>query len=184
MKGNATITVYPTIYSGVIQPIFQNPVRKVIEIDGSATVDFDVTRELGLDDEYERTVIVDVIIEEALTSRRQNNSAEVHIHKYDHRMELVKTSDYYKPGLVYVAYVKVTNHDGSPIAKDRRDVKIRYGFSRVDEIYAEERHLLDKNGVITLELNTPIKYNKETALRIEVKPSQRRPSLLTWFFSG
>lgn len=103
--GNATITVYPTIYSGVIQPIFQNPIRKVIRIDGSATVSFDVAKELKLDDEYERTVIVDVTVEEALTGRRQNNSVEVHIHKYDYKMDLVKTADYYKPGLKYVAFV-------------------------------------------------------------------------------
>lgn len=168
VKGDATVTVYPTIYSGVIQPIFQNPTRKVISIDGSATVDFDITKELRLDDEYERTVVIDVTIEEALTSRRQNNSIEVHIHKYDYKMELVKTADYYKPGLKYVAYVKVTNHDGSPIAKDRRAVTIRYGFSRVDEVYTEERHVLDKNGVIILELDTPRNSTNETALRIEV----------------
>lgn len=152
----------------MIQPIFQNPIRKVIPIDGSASIDFDIAKELRLDDEYERTVVIDVTIEEALTSRRQNNSVEVHIHKYDYKMELVKTADYYKPGLKYVAYVKVTNHDGSPIAKDKRSVTVRYGFSRVDEIYIEERHVLDKNGVITLDIQTPRNSTNETALRIEV----------------
>lgn len=83
-------------------------------------------------------------------------------------MELVKTADYYKPGLKYVAYVKVTNHDGSPIAKDRRAVTIHYGFSRVDEIYVEERHILDKNGVVILEIDTPRNSTNETALRIQV----------------
>lgn len=140
----------------------------MVPIDGSATVDFDVAKELRLDDEYERTVVIDVTIEEALTGRRQNNSVEVHIHKYDYKMELVKTADYFKPGLKYVAYVKVTNHDGSQIAKDKREVKIRFGFSRVDEIYVEERRILDKNGVIVLELDTPRNSTNETALRIEV----------------
>lgn len=168
VNGDATVTVYPTIYSGVIQPIFETPIRKVIPINGSASVNFDIAKELRLDDEYERTVVIDVTIEEALTGRRQNNSIEVHIHKYDYKMELVKTADYYKPGLKYVAYVKVSNHDGSVIAKDRRSVTIRYGFSRVDEIYAEERHILDKNGVLALEMETPRNSTNETALRIEV----------------
>lgn len=168
VKGTATVTAYPTIYSGVIQPIFQNPVRKVLPIDGSATVDFDIDKELNLSDEYERLVVIDVIIEEALTGRRQNNSADVHIHKYDYRMDLVKTADYYKPGLKYTAYVKVTNHDGTPISNDRKQVTVRYGFSRVDEIYVEEKHQLDKNGIFALEINTPRKYTNETALRIEV----------------
>lgn len=105
VRGNATVTVYPTIYSGVIQPIFQNPIRKVVSIEGSATVEFDIANELKLSDEYERAVIIDVIIEEGLTGRRQNNSMEVHIHKYDYKMEIIKTADYYKPGLKYTAYV-------------------------------------------------------------------------------
>lgn len=105
VKGDATITVYPTIYSDVIQPFLSNHVRKVIPIDGTATVNFDIDKELNLNDEYERRVVVDVVIEEALTGRRQNSSVEVQIHKYDYQMELIKTADYYKPGLPYVAYV-------------------------------------------------------------------------------
>lgn len=99
--------MYPTIRSGVIQPIFQNPIRKVLPIDGSVTVEFDITKDLRLSDEYERTVIVDVIIEEALTGRRQNNSVEINIHKYDYKMELIKTAAYYKPGLKYSAFVSI-----------------------------------------------------------------------------
>lgn len=105
MEGEATITVYPTIYSGVIQPIFQNPIRKVIDIDGTATVEFNIEKDLGLNDEYERTVVVDVTVEELPTGRRQNNSVEVMIHKYDYQMYVIKTADYFKPGLPYVAYV-------------------------------------------------------------------------------
>lgn len=107
VKGDATVTVYPTIFSGVIQPIFQNPVRKVLPIEGALTVNFDIEKELQLSDEYERTVIVDVRIEEALTGRIQNNSVEVQLHKYDYKVEIVKTADYYKPGLKYVAYVRI-----------------------------------------------------------------------------
>lgn len=105
MVGEATVTAYPTIYSGVIQPIYQTPIRKVVKIDGSALVEFDIEKDLRLNDEYERVVIVDVTIEEAHTGRRQNNSAHVHIHKYRYKMDLIKTADYFKPGLSYVAYV-------------------------------------------------------------------------------
>lgn len=105
MTGEATITAYPTIYSGVIQPIYQTPIRKVVKIDGTTVVEFDIEKELRLNDEYERVVIVDVTVEEFLTGRRQNNSAEVHIHKYKYKMDLIKTADYFKPGLTYAAYV-------------------------------------------------------------------------------
>lgn len=111
VMGDATVTVYPTIYSGVIQPIFQNPIRKVLPIDGSVTVNFDIEKELKLNDEYERNVIIDVRIEEAFTGRRQNNSVEIQLHKYDYKVELVKTADYYKPGLKYTAYVSKKNEN-------------------------------------------------------------------------
>lgn len=169
VKGDATVTVYPTIHSGVIQPIFQTPIRKVIPIEGSATVDFDITNELKLGDEYERTVIIDVTIEEALTGRRQNNSVEVYLHKYEYSMEIIKTGDYYKPGLKYTAYVKVSNQDGSPLRADRNTVKVRHGYSRVNEVYQEASYQLDKNGVIKLVLFTPSQYSNETALRIEAE---------------
>ncbi|XP_030765290.1 CD109 antigen [Sitophilus oryzae] len=169
VSGEATITVYPTIYSGVIQPIFQNPIRKVIKIDGATRVDFDIENELGLNDEYERTVIVDVTIEEAPTGRRQNNSVEAHIHKYKYKMDLIKTADYFQPGLKYTAYVKVSNHDGTPLRDDERDVVIRHGYSRRDEIYEEKTQRLDKNGVLKLEYATPSDVTNTTALRIEAE---------------
>lgn len=46
MKGEATITAYPDIFSGVIQPIFQQPVRKVVPINGKVTIDFGILSEL------------------------------------------------------------------------------------------------------------------------------------------
>ncbi|KAL1497123.1 hypothetical protein ABEB36_008133 [Hypothenemus hampei] len=169
VRGEATVTAYPTIYSGVIQPIYQNPIRKVVKIDGSTVVDFDIEKDLRLNDEYERVVIVDVTIEEFLTGRRQNNSAQVHIHKYKYKMDLIKTADYFKPGLTYVAYVKVANHDGSPLGKEERDVVIRHGYSRQDEIYEEKTQRLDKNGILKLEYSTPSDITNTTALRIEAE---------------
>ncbi|CAG9766032.1 unnamed protein product [Ceutorhynchus assimilis] len=167
--GEATITAYPTIYSGVIQPIYQNPIRKVVKIDGSTLVEFDIEKDLRLNDEYERLVIVDVTIEEFLTGRRQNNSAEVYVHKYKYKMDLIKTADYFKPGLTYVAYVKVANHDGTPLRDEERDVTIKHGYSRQDEIYEEKTHRLDKNGIFILEYNTPTDVTNTTALRIEAE---------------
>lgn len=105
VKGEATITCYPTIYSGVIQPLYQNPIRKVIQLDGKATAEFDLVGELQLTDEYERTVVIDATVEESLTGRRQNSSTQVQIHKYKYKMELIKTSEYFKPQLKYTAFV-------------------------------------------------------------------------------
>lgn len=89
----------------MLQPIFQAPIRKVVPIDGKVTVDFDIASELRLTDEYERPIELEVAVEEALTGRRQNVSMQMTLHKHKYTMELIKTSDYYKPGLKYTAFV-------------------------------------------------------------------------------
>ena len=60
---------------------------------------------LRLMDEYTRPVEIEVAVEESLTGRRQNTSAQVMLHKYKYNMELIKTSEHYKPGLKYTAFV-------------------------------------------------------------------------------
>jgi CD109 antigen len=60
-----------------------------------------------LGQEYDRSIQIDVTVEEALTGRRQNTSIEVMMHKYKYKMELIKTSDFLKPGLKYTAFVSV-----------------------------------------------------------------------------
>lgn len=60
-----------------------------------------------LNEEYERPVMIDVVVEEALTSRRQNTSTQITLHKHRYTMELIKTSDYFKPGLKYTTFVSI-----------------------------------------------------------------------------
>ncbi|XP_060518644.1 CD109 antigen-like isoform X2 [Cylas formicarius] len=82
-------------------------------------------------------------------------------------MEIIKTSDYFKPGFKYEVYIKVSNHDGTVIKPDQREVTVRHGFSRADEVYATNIHKIDDNGIIKLEYLTPINVTNTTALRIE-----------------
>lgn len=62
----------------------------------------------------------------------------------------------------------MTNHDGTPLGNEERDVVIRHGYSRQDEVYDEKTHRLDKNGILKLEYSTPVNVTNTTALRIEV----------------
>lgn len=48
-------------------------------------------------------------------------------------------------------------------------MKIRHGYSRVDEVYVEETHRIDKNGLVKLELYPPKNYTNDTALRIDAE---------------
>ncbi|XP_076646328.1 thioester-containing protein 1 allele R1 isoform X2 [Halictus rubicundus] len=168
VKGEATITVYPDIFSGVIQPIYQQPVRKVIPIDGKVVVDFDIESELRLSDEYERPVVIDVAVEESLTGRRQNTSMQVTLHKHKYTVELIKTSEYYKPGLKYTAFVKLTYHDGTPVQDNKNPITIMYGYTYNQSAYSIINRMLDKNGMVQLDFYPP-KANDNTSFPLNIQ---------------
>ncbi|EZA52046.1 hypothetical protein X777_09067 [Ooceraea biroi] len=170
VKGEATITAYPDIFSGVIQPIFQQPVRKVVPIDGKITVDFDILTELRLTDEYERPIMIDAVVEEELTTRRQNTSVQVTLHKHKYTMELIKSSEYFKPGLKYTAFIKMTYHDGSPVQDTKNPVLIAYGYTYNQSAYSNITRMLDKNGMVQLDFYPPrAKDNISFPLNIEAQ---------------
>ncbi|KAG6796738.1 antigen [Apis mellifera caucasica] len=171
VKGEATITAYPDIFSGVIQPIYQQPVRKVIPINGKVIVDFDIYNELKLTDEYERPVMLDVTVEESLTGRRQNTSTHITLHKNKYTMDLIKTSEYYKPGLKYTAFIKITYHDGTPVRDNKNPVIIKYGYSYDNQsIYTNITGMLDENGMVKLDFYPPkTNHNISYPLNIEAQ---------------
>lgn len=50
--------------------------------------------------------MIDVAVEESLTGRRQNTSMQITLHKHKYTMDLIKSSEYYKQGLKYTAFVR------------------------------------------------------------------------------
>ncbi|XP_051162280.1 CD109 antigen isoform X2 [Leptopilina boulardi] len=165
VKGEATITAYPDIISSVLQPLYQ-PVRKVVDIDGKASVDFDIYKELRLkDDDYFRPVKIEVAVEEALTGRRQNTSTQIFLHKHRYSMELVQQSGYYKPGLKYTTFIKVSSHDGSPVQDSKTPLQISSTYDNVE--FKNFTKLLDQNGMAELEFYPP--NNASESLKIEAK---------------
>lgn len=56
-------------------------------------------------DDFERDIRFDVTVIEGLTERKQNTSSLLTLYKYKYKMELIKTSDSFKPGLKYTAFV-------------------------------------------------------------------------------
>ncbi|XP_076182302.1 CD109 antigen isoform X2 [Ptiloglossa arizonensis] len=170
VKGEVTVTAYPDIFSGVIQPIYQQPVRKVLPIDGKVTVDFDILSELKLTDDYERPVMIDVAVEESLTGRRQNTSMQITLHKYKYTMDLIKTSEYYKPSLKYTVFIKLTYHDGSPVRDKKNPVMIMYGYTYNQSAYTSITGMLDDNGMVQLDFYPPrSKDNISLPLTIEAQ---------------
>uniref|UniRef100_A0A1B6EFY6 TEP1-F n=1 Tax=Clastoptera arizonana TaxID=38151 RepID=A0A1B6EFY6_9HEMI len=161
VKGEATVSVHPNYFSGVIQPIFQAPIRKVVKIDGKANVEIDIVKELKLTDEYERMIQFDVAVEEALTGRRQNVTVQTMLHKHKYKMDLIKTSEHFKPGLKYTAYIKVSHHDGTPVQDKTNPVTVRQGFSYNSEEYTATQYKLNADGMIEL-VYYPPRHNVTT----------------------
>ena len=59
----------------------------------------------SLTEDYERELVFDVIVTEALTGRAQNASASTTLHRHKYTLQLVKTAENFKPGLKYTAFV-------------------------------------------------------------------------------
>ncbi|XP_077291239.1 CD109 antigen-like isoform X2 [Arctopsyche grandis] len=127
--GELTLSVYPVFFSGVIQPIFQAPVRKVMQIDGYTDVEFKIKDELGLTEVEgnERSIIVEAAIEETLTGRRHNVSSLIHLHRTTHAISY-NIPSYYKSNMPFVVQLKASMWENENFLK-AKPAQIRYSFS-------------------------------------------------------
>lgn len=156
VKGEATISAYPTLYIGSVQPFIQDAIaRKVVPIDGKATVEFDIKEELKLEQEYERDVIIEAIVEEELTGRRQNGTAKTTLHKQRHKIDFIKETEEYKPGLPFNAWVKVSFHDGSPVQDTSNPVTVTSSFYWREGSEHNQTVTLDGNGMARINIIVP-----------------------------
>ncbi|BES88504.1 thioester-containing protein [Nesidiocoris tenuis] len=155
VKGEATISMYPRYVSDVIQPIYESPVRKVIKIDGKGTTEFDAVKELKLNDDYERQIMFDVVVKEELTGREQNSTAVTWVHLHKYKIELDKTSEFFKPGLKYTAFLRLVHHDGVPVIDRTNKIKVRYGYTYDENDFVEEQYPVSDNGLTQLDFYPP-----------------------------
>lgn len=157
VKGQATISAFPVLWLGGVQPFIQdNIVRKVVQVDGKGSAEFDIREELKIEGDYERYIKIEAIFEEELTGRRQNGSTQISIHKFKYDMELVKESDSFKPGLPYNVYVKVKYYDGSPLIDKVNPVKISSAYTWNDENATSTDYFLDEHGMANVKIIIPV----------------------------
>jgi CD109 antigen len=156
VKGEATVSIYPTLYLGSVQPFIQGSImRKVVKIDGKAVVEFDVKEDLQLMEEYERDVIIEAIVEEELTGRHQNGSTKVTLNKLPYKIDIIKEAEEYKPGLPYSVHIKVAHHDGSPVTDNYNKVEVTVQYSWNDENKTTTEYSLDDNGMAKVAFSVP-----------------------------
>jgi len=164
VKGEATISMYPRFVSDVLQPVYDPPVHKVIKIDGKGVTEFDAVADLSLNEDYERQILFDVVVKEDLTGREQNSTASLWVHRHKYKLELDKTSEFFKPGLKYTAFLRLVHHDGVPVTDKTNKIKVRYGYSYDETEYVEEQYPVSDNGIVELNFYPPV---NATTLGIE-----------------
>lgn len=91
----------------MIQPIFQAPVRKVVPIDGHVDIEINIKDDLKLTEieGSERSVVVEAVVEEALTGRRHNVSTLIHLHRTRQAL-FYNVASYYKSNMPFVVQVR------------------------------------------------------------------------------
>ena len=159
------------LWLGGVQPFIQdNIVRKVVQVDGKGSAEFDIREELKIEGDYERYVNIEAIFEEELTGRSQNGSTQITIHKFKYSMDLVKESENYKPGLPYNLFVKVKYYDGTPLVDKVNPVKIFTSYSWNDDNGTSTDYVLDKHGMAVVKILVP---ENTTYLSIKVRSTKQ-----------
>ncbi|XP_065072649.1 thioester-containing protein 1 allele S3-like isoform X6 [Ochlerotatus camptorhynchus] len=155
VKGEATVSAYPDFRFHYVQPFERDVItRKTVPIDGKGSVEFDLRDEIKLQGDYTRSIVIEAVVEEELTGRKQNASSKVKIYDRAYNMELVKSSEKFKPGLPYTAWLKATYQDGAPVQDDTNQVKVVQEFGWPNRNTSEHTYKLDKNGMAKLIIDT------------------------------
>lgn len=79
-------------------------------------------------DFFEREIEFFALVEEGLTGRKYNSSSVMKIYHKEVKVELIKTSKTFKPGLRYTAYLKVAYQDDKPVDDGGPPVTLKYGY--------------------------------------------------------
>ncbi|XP_013181291.1 PREDICTED: C3 and PZP-like alpha-2-macroglobulin domain-containing protein 8 [Papilio xuthus] len=111
VQGELTISAYAVFFSGVLQPVFSTPARKVVDLNGQAEVTFDLKTDLDLAEDAARPLVVEAVLEEKYTLIRQNISSRILLLRTPYRLK-VTAPDYFKPQLPYVVQIEVVNSSG------------------------------------------------------------------------
>ncbi|CAG2109804.1 unnamed protein product [Medioppia subpectinata] len=160
VKGDLTLTVETNHYN-------PSKYRTKATIDGSATIAVNLAEDLALDerivdsngDEIEFTARV----KETVTGKEYNKSHTIKIYDRDVRVELIKTSVTYKPGLKNTFHLKVVTQDSKPVADSGPQLKLKYGYSSNESEWKECKDspllLSPTNGVVKFDVFPPKDIN-------------------------
>ncbi|XP_068218547.1 LOW QUALITY PROTEIN: CD109 antigen-like [Palaemon carinicauda] len=154
VKGEVTLQVTPTYKYGYLQAPYDDPIRVVKQMKGKVDITVDLQGDLRLKGDYARELVITAFVQEELTGRVQNASNTITVYRYPYRISLVRTSDSFKPGLKYTAFLKVSYQDDTPVTSG--EVTVRHTFTRDVEDFVETVYEIPSNGIVTLEFTPPL----------------------------
>lgn len=157
VKGEATVSAYPDFRFHYVQPFERDVItRKTIPVDGKGSVEFELRDEIKLEGDYTRDIVIEAVVEEELTGRKQNATTKVKIYDKRYKMDLIKSADKFKPGLPYTAWLKASFQDGAPVQDSVNQVEVTQESGWPERNITKRSYTLDKNGMAKLVVNTDI----------------------------
>ncbi|GIY98685.1 CD109 antigen [Caerostris extrusa] len=146
VKGEVTLTVAPrTRYNKLnVRPYesFQTKAR----IDGTVVIYLNLLKDLSLrTDFFKREIEFFALVEEEETGHKYNTTNTMWIYDKDIKIDLIRTSETFKPGLKYTAFLKVSHQDETPVSNSRGQLELLYGYTIREEDWK-------KNYILFLEM--------------------------------
>ncbi|KFM80556.1 CD109 antigen, partial [Stegodyphus mimosarum] len=156
VKGELTLTVAPrTRYNKLtVRPYesFQTKVR----IDGIVMVPLNLLEDLSLrTDFFKREIEFFALVEEEETGHKYNSTNTMWIYDKEIKIELIRTSETFKPGLKYTAFLKVAKQDDTPASDGNRQLELKYGYTVREQEWRTAFYTVPSNGLVKLEFLPP-----------------------------
>lgn len=110
VHGELTLSAYAVFFSGLLQPVFSSPARKVVDFHGNVEVTYDLKTDLDLAEDAARPLVVEAVLEEKNTLIRQNVSSRILLLRTSYRLK-VTAPEHFKPELSYNVQVNKLNRN-------------------------------------------------------------------------
>lgn len=124
-KGTATVLAEVNSAFGSYKKL-----SRTIQVDGKASFDVDLFRDLNLKNPgVDRVIKLNVTFKEELSGKEAKASAEVQVHKAVYKLDLIKSNEKFKPGLPYhiTAIIKKYNKN-APVSDKLNPVRFNLVF--------------------------------------------------------
>ncbi|XP_015930765.2 CD109 antigen isoform X2 [Parasteatoda tepidariorum] len=160
VKGHVKLLVKPSLRFGYLANE-NKPAVTEAEIDGSVDIPINLARDLGLKEDT-MALEIDVIaeVEEYLTKRKYNATNILKVYDRDIKVEMVKSSESFKPGLKYTAHLKVCYQDDTPVVVTNGDqIVLKYGYTYDERQWDSRRIAVPNNGLLSVDFYPPVNTN-------------------------